>query len=302
MKKFENKRVLYLFQNNGITLVALVVTIIILFILAGVSLNLISGSNGILEKAKSATEISQLAAKKEQLELDLVAAKADVIINGEKEISHKVLTDIVGKYGELQEDGDTIVTENGNISLKEIYQKLDNNENTDTDINNDETIDDIELSNLVKEMQNLKTELNSLKMTNNSIKTEINILKTSDTGMQTSITELKDSLSPTNYISPKAVNGVSFDGGGYEKIGTHVIVNVGFRVNTSILPLSTSPGGGTATMTVVLEGFPEPISDSGLFLGYTTNNGGAVHMALANSIIGSDRTLLYRFECFRTIS
>ena len=32
MKKFENKRVLYLFQNNRITLVALVVTIVVRYV------------------------------------------------------------------------------------------------------------------------------------------------------------------------------------------------------------------------------------------------------------------------------
>ncbi len=38
-------------RNEGIRLVALVVTIIVLLILVGVSLNLVAGSNGILNKA-----------------------------------------------------------------------------------------------------------------------------------------------------------------------------------------------------------------------------------------------------------
>ena len=40
-----------MFKNKGITLIALVITIIVLLILAGVTLNLIAGSDGILEKA-----------------------------------------------------------------------------------------------------------------------------------------------------------------------------------------------------------------------------------------------------------
>ena len=41
-------------NKRGITLVALVVTIVILLILAGVSLNLVLGNNGIIKKAGEA--------------------------------------------------------------------------------------------------------------------------------------------------------------------------------------------------------------------------------------------------------
>ena len=43
-------------KNKGITLIALVITIIILLILAGVSISMISGENGILTKATEAKE------------------------------------------------------------------------------------------------------------------------------------------------------------------------------------------------------------------------------------------------------
>ena len=43
-------------KNKGITLIALVITIIVLLILAGVSLSMISGENGILSKAQQAKE------------------------------------------------------------------------------------------------------------------------------------------------------------------------------------------------------------------------------------------------------
>ena len=41
-------------KNKGITLVALVVTIVVLLILAGVSINLVLGNIGIIAKAKDA--------------------------------------------------------------------------------------------------------------------------------------------------------------------------------------------------------------------------------------------------------
>lgn len=41
-------------KEQGITLIALVITIIVLLILAGVSLSLVAGENGILKRAENA--------------------------------------------------------------------------------------------------------------------------------------------------------------------------------------------------------------------------------------------------------
>ena len=43
-------------KNGGITLIALVVTIIVLIILAGVSISMLTGQNGILTRAAEAKE------------------------------------------------------------------------------------------------------------------------------------------------------------------------------------------------------------------------------------------------------
>ena len=56
-------------KNDGITLVALVATIIVLLILAGVSLSLIAGSEGILGRATHAVDENNKAMAKEQVEL-----------------------------------------------------------------------------------------------------------------------------------------------------------------------------------------------------------------------------------------
>ena len=50
-------------KNKGITLVALVVTIVVLLILAGVSINLVLGNNGIIAKAKEAQRKSAEASQ-----------------------------------------------------------------------------------------------------------------------------------------------------------------------------------------------------------------------------------------------
>ncbi len=53
-------------SNNAITLVALIITIIILLILAGVSLSMILGENGLINKAQSSVNAYQQAALNEQ--------------------------------------------------------------------------------------------------------------------------------------------------------------------------------------------------------------------------------------------
>ena len=62
-------------KNNGITLIALIVTIIILLILAGVALNLITGSDGILGKATKAVDEHNNQSAKEEFEMLVSEAK-----------------------------------------------------------------------------------------------------------------------------------------------------------------------------------------------------------------------------------
>ena len=62
-----NKRIK---NNNGVTLVALVVTIIVLIILAGISINLLLGDNGIITIAKKAKENIELAKIEEETQLN----------------------------------------------------------------------------------------------------------------------------------------------------------------------------------------------------------------------------------------
>ena len=59
--------------ETGITLVALVVTIIVLLILAGVAISLSIGNNGIFKRAQNATDIWKNAEKNEQVEMQEVA-------------------------------------------------------------------------------------------------------------------------------------------------------------------------------------------------------------------------------------
>ena len=63
--------------NAGITLIALVITIIVLLILAGVSIAMLSGDNSILANAKKAKKDNALGDAREQVVLAIDAAITD---------------------------------------------------------------------------------------------------------------------------------------------------------------------------------------------------------------------------------
>lgn len=64
-------------KNKGITLIALVITIIILLILAGVTIATLTGDDGILNKASKAISEQEKATMKEELELKLMELRMD---------------------------------------------------------------------------------------------------------------------------------------------------------------------------------------------------------------------------------
>lgn len=64
-------------SNNAITLIALVVTIIVLLILAGVSISMVSGDNGIAIKAKNAADQTKEKSIKEQIELAIMSSRVN---------------------------------------------------------------------------------------------------------------------------------------------------------------------------------------------------------------------------------
>ena len=69
-------------NNKGITLVALVVTIVVLLILAGVSINLVLGDNGIIAKAKEAQRKSAEASQNDLIGMNELAQQLEEQING----------------------------------------------------------------------------------------------------------------------------------------------------------------------------------------------------------------------------
>ncbi len=68
-------------ETNGITLIALVVTIVVLLILAGVSINMVLGQNGIVTKAKDARDKTEQAKQNDLASMDQFVKDMDDILN-----------------------------------------------------------------------------------------------------------------------------------------------------------------------------------------------------------------------------
>ena len=66
-------------NQKGITLIALVITIIVLLILAGVSIAMLTGDNGILTRANDAKEDTAIAEVVERINMELNAVYADAL-------------------------------------------------------------------------------------------------------------------------------------------------------------------------------------------------------------------------------
>ena len=90
-------------SESAITLIALIISIIVLLILAGVSLSALIGENGILNQATNAVEKNNIASEEEMLSQIVVSENADKIQNPELTSSYHIGTDL---YDKILENGD----------------------------------------------------------------------------------------------------------------------------------------------------------------------------------------------------
>jgi type II secretory pathway pseudopilin PulG len=98
-------------KEKGITLIALIITIIVLLILAGVSINLVLGDNGVITKAKTAVEETEKAKVDEQRKLAISQANMN-FENTEYIDSNGVTVIIPAGFAPTEIDGEDTV-ENG---------------------------------------------------------------------------------------------------------------------------------------------------------------------------------------------
>ena len=106
-RKIELKRNLKIQGQEGITLLVLVVTIIVLLILAGITIGALTGENGIINNTKNAKEETEIANEKEIVE------KAAVESMGKNKYGNIEESELQNALNKETGDGKTIATEAG---------------------------------------------------------------------------------------------------------------------------------------------------------------------------------------------
>ena len=103
--------------NKGITLIALVITIIVLLILAGVTIAAVSGDNGILTRAADAKEKTEIADIKEELQRKILEEQ----ITNDGDLTETELETILTSKGTLSDETDildrTLTTTKGSYEI-----------------------------------------------------------------------------------------------------------------------------------------------------------------------------------------
>ena len=106
--------------NKGITLIALVITIIVLLILAAVSIAMLTGENSILNRAQESASANALGAAKDAVNLEVTGYVSDyykeVYVTGNNTVNNKGLNTYVGER--IHNDLDT-----NKIGVKDVEVK-----------------------------------------------------------------------------------------------------------------------------------------------------------------------------------
>ena len=246
-------------KAKGITLISLVITIIILLILAGVTLSLTLGDNGIITQAQKAKEAQEIAAIKEDFQLAILDKELE---KGGAGLTKEELEEIAGNYGELQEDGNTIKTDEGyEIKIDEIYKPGGGTSGGGSGASDEELaalLEKIkELEQTVTDLTNTKTELEG---TIEDLNGQLEQAGEDKTALQEQIENLQgqvDTLNKTIEQQESTINDL----------------------NTQIASLKEKQSKGTAIASDVLEGKTFSNS-SNIEIPGTMKNNGAINQTL----------------------
>lgn len=108
-------------KNRGITLIALVITIIVLLILAGISMATLTGENGVLTKASDAATKTDIVETKEQIKLEIMGNtdKNGNYTNEDVKKAVKKVTD-----NEVDENAPTVLSKKKNsVDIADLWEK-----------------------------------------------------------------------------------------------------------------------------------------------------------------------------------
>ena len=132
----KNKKKKRVATNRGITLIALVVTIVVLLILAGITITAVMSEGGIFSTAKRAQDVQDEAAIKEKVQIMLADAQLEKLVNNKaiknyfEEQGYTATEDTTAGTVKITVDGYNVIV---NSSTLEITQ-MQSNTNTSSPI------------------------------------------------------------------------------------------------------------------------------------------------------------------------
>ena len=192
-------------KETGITLVSLVVTIVILIILAGISMQVTIGENGIITKAKQAKQNITLAGEAEAMQLNQLYYELETggEMSEDEESTKKdeIIALLQKQVEELQKQVQELQTENA--ELKRQIENLN-----------------IQISNLQKEIADLKAQIASKNIEIADLKKQVSEKEAKIQDLQNQLNNLNALLTQTNATADKILSGYKAYSGGKLLTGT----------------------------------------------------------------------------------
>ena len=199
MKKSRKK------PEKGITMIALVITTIILIILAGISINTLIGDSGIITKAKQARQNIILAGEAEAMQLNQLYYELEIggELTEDEESSKKdeIIALLQKQVEELQKQVAGLQTENE--ELKKQIEDLTE-----------------QIANLQQEIENLKQQIINKDIEIAELKKQVSEKEAKIQELQNQLNNLNSLLSQTNATADKILSGYKAYSGGKLLTGT----------------------------------------------------------------------------------
>ena len=245
-------------KENGITLIALVITIIVLLILSGVSIAMLTGENGILTQAHNAKEETTVAEEEEKI--NMAVAGSSISDNGFVEmINEKIFKqELQNQFGNEEINVEPIKDGSFVVTIEDTKRKY--YVNNDKTVINDENI--IEINNL-DELETFRNNVNK----GNTYEGKV-VLLTNDITLNDEWTPIgkydSNSSNPDDTIN-KSFMGI-FDG------KFHKISNLNINSTEKAKGLFALVKGGTVKNIGIESGNISSNSTVGGIVGYAYDN------------------------------
>lgn len=147
-------------KNKGITLIALVITIIVLLILAGITITTLAGNNGILTKSDMAQEETRGATVEEIKNLWKMEQSSDKFIEENNAQTLDEVLDSLESDGLITPEEKIIIKEDGEVTIGSrtiVFQKISAADKVGNIVNDNKDADgNIDYEKLKEDLENLK--------------------------------------------------------------------------------------------------------------------------------------------------